>query len=139
MTTNSGNVGPSEFVSQAYDLTDEESRVKFYQKWAADYDHQMLDKLGYTSPATIARMLAEHLPDKKSRILDIGCGTGLTCTLLHQRGYTNLDGIDLSPDMLKVAKNRGIYQGLSVGDLNKPLAFESASYDAAISSGTFTH
>lgn len=134
----SRNKGPSEFVSQAYDLAGE-SHVEFYRKWANDYDHEMLDKLGYTSPATIASLLIEQLPDKSARILDIGCGTGLTSRLLHQLGYANLDGFDLSPEMLRVAANRNIYQSLFRADLNQPLEFESNSYDAAISSGTFTH
>jgi predicted TPR repeat methyltransferase len=134
------NKEPGAFVSQAYGLTDDnKSHVDFYRKWAADYDHEMLDKLGYTSPSTIAGLLIEHLPEKLSRILDIGCGTGLTCTLLHELGYSNLDGVDLSPDMLRVAGYRNIYQSLFTGDLNLPLDIESNIYDAAVSSGTFTH
>jgi len=138
MTAN--NKEPSPFVSQAYGLTGEnQTHVDFYRKWAVDYDHEMLDKLGYTSPGTIASLLIEHLPQTSSHILDIGCGTGLTSTLLHKEGYSNLDGIDLSPDMLQVATNRNIYRSLFTGDLNLPLALESNRYDAAISSGTFTH
>jgi predicted TPR repeat methyltransferase len=133
------NVGPSKFVNQAFDLVDEESHVEFYRKWAADYDHEMLVNLDYTSHSTVASLLIENLPEKTSRILDIGCGTGLTCTLLHEQGYTNLEGIDLSADMLAVAENRNIYQSLFTGDLNLPLDIESNSYDAVLSSGTFTH
>jgi predicted TPR repeat methyltransferase len=131
--------GPSEFVNQAYSLDDDDKMVDFYRNWADDYDHQMLDELGYTSPITIARLLAEYLPDKNARIFDIGCGTGLTCVFLHQQGYRALDGIDLSPDMVRVAENRGIYQDVLLGDVNQPLAVADNSYDAAISSGTFTH
>jgi predicted TPR repeat methyltransferase len=131
--------GPSEFVNQAYSLDDDDKMVDFYRNWADDYDHQMLDELGYTSPITIARLLDEYLPDKNARIFDIGCGTGLTCVFLHQQGYRALDGIDLSPDMVRVAENRGIYQDVLLGDVNQPLAVADNSYDAAISSGTFTH
>jgi predicted TPR repeat methyltransferase len=131
--------GPSEFVNQAYSLDDDDKMVDFYRNWADDYDHQMLDELGYTSPITIARLLDEYLPDKNARIYDIGCGTGLTCVFLHQQGYRALDGIDLSPDMVRVAENRGIYQDVLLGDVNQPLAVADNSYDAAISSGTFTH
>lgn len=131
--------GPSEFVDAAYHLDDEASMVDFYRKWAADYDHQMLDELGYTSPTKIAQQLIRYLPDTQSTVFDIGCGTGLTCVFLAEKGYTNLDGIDLSPDMVRVASERGIYRELLVGDVNQALERNDESYDAVISSGTFTH
>lgn len=129
----------SAFVDEAYHLENELEMVDFYKKWAADYDHQMLDKLGYSSPASIARILGEQLSDQQSSILDIGCGTGLTCRLLAEKGYSNLDGIDFSADMLSVARERGIYRELIQADVNQPLEIESGRYDGAISSGTFTH
>ncbi len=130
--------GPSDFVDAAYNLEDE-GMVEFYRKWAEEYDHEMLDKLGYTSPASIAGILLEQLPDTEAEVLDLGCGTGLTCLLLAEHGYSRLDGIDISKEMLQVARERGIYRDLLAADLNQPLQFESASYDGIISSGTFTH
>ena len=130
---------PSDFVDEAYSIEDEASMVDFYRRWAEDYDRQMLVELQYVSPTEIARLLAEYLTDTGADILDAGCGTGLTCTYLAEAGYTGLDGIDLSPDMVRVAAGRGIYRELLVGDLNQPLAREDASYDGVISSGTFTH
>jgi predicted TPR repeat methyltransferase len=129
---------PSDFVDAAYHLEDE-NMVEFYRKWAEEYDHEMLDKLGYTSPASIAAILIGQLPDTDSKILDLGCGTGLTCRLLAEHGYSQLDGIDISREMLQVARERGIYQDLMAADLNQPLQRDSDSYDGVISSGTFTH
>ncbi|MCP4877874.1 MAG: class I SAM-dependent methyltransferase [Gammaproteobacteria bacterium] len=132
-------ITPSAFVKEAYSLEDEGSMVDFYKKWAADYDHEMLDQLGYSAPTQIARLLSEQVTDTRSQVFDIGCGTGLTCVFLAEKGYANLDGIDLSADMVGVAGERGIYRELLVGDVNLALPLEDASYDAAISSGTFTH
>ena len=131
--------GPNAFVSEAYRLEDDADMIEFYRKWAADYDHQMLDELGYISPTTIARLLREQLPDTEAAVFDIGCGTGLTSVFLAEEGYRNLDGIDISPDMVRVAGLRGIYRELLVGDVNQALERDSASYDGVISSGTFTH
>ncbi|MCP4979744.1 MAG: class I SAM-dependent methyltransferase [Gammaproteobacteria bacterium] len=130
---------PSAFVKEAYSLEDEGSMVDFYKKWAAEYDHEMLDHLGYSAPTQIASLLSEQVTDTQAQVFDIGCGTGLTCVFLAEKGYTNLDGIDLSADMVGVAGERGIYRELLVGDVNLALPLEDASYDAAISSGTFTH
>lgn len=37
------------------------------------------------------------------RVLDLACGTGTLCSLFNKKGY-NVTGVDLSPDMLTVAK-----------------------------------
>ena len=134
----SATKGPSAFVSDAYGLGQDESVVGFYQKWADDYDNQMLE-VDYVAPEFIAQLLCEHVSDKSAEILDVGCGTGLTCRLLADRGYCSLDGIDLSPDMIRVAGGQGIYRDLIVGDVNRTIERDADSYDAVISSGTFTH
>ena len=131
--------GPNELVTEAYNLRDEASMIEFYQKWAEDYDRVMLEELGYESPLKIAQQLRDHLPDSNAEIFDIGCGTGLTCVFLADQGYTRIDGIDISPDMVQVAGKRGIYRELLVGDVNQALERDDASYDGVISSGTFTH
>lgn len=127
------------FVAEAYSLEDKDSMVNFYQKWADDYDRQMVENLNYLSPEIIAQLLIRHLENKNAQILDIGCGTGLTSVLLHEKGYTQIDGLDFSTDMLRVAGERNLYQNLIEADLNLPLMVEHDYYDAAISSGTFTH
>ena len=129
----------TQFVKEAYQLTDKSDMVEFYRDWADDYDHQMLDNLNYLSPELIAKILIDHLEIADPHILDIGCGTGLTSKLLHQQGYHHIDGLDFSAEMLRVAEERKFYRGLIEADLNQPLSIADQSYDAAISSGTFTH
>lgn len=130
--------GPSDFVTEAYSLGDKESILKFYRKWAEDYDRKMSSQ-GYLSPSAIATLLDKHLLRHDIEVLDVGCGTGLTGVEIKQYGVEYLDGIDISGEMISVARSRDIYRRLYVADLNKPLALEDQSYDAAISSGTFTH
>ena len=67
----------AKLLERAYALdSDEESRA-LYRDWAETYDETMLQGLLYQSPPTVARHLAEHLPDRTAALLDIGCGTGL--------------------------------------------------------------
>ena len=127
------------FVDEAYSLEDKDSMAHFYEKWADDYDRQMVDNLNYLSPNLIAQQLIKFLDEKNVRILDVGCGTGLTSVLLHRQGYAQIDGLDFSADMLRVAGERKIYHRLIQADLNLPLEIEDNLYHAAISSGTFTH
>ena len=126
------------FLAEAYNLPDEQSMQQFYARWAEEYDNQMIN-LQYLSPVKIADKLMANLADKDARILDIGCGTGLTVRKLHESGYHNLYGIDLSPDMVRVAGSRGFYQGLCAGDVTEPLPYETGFFHGVISSGTFTH
>jgi len=80
-----------------------------------------------------------HILHTDLEVLDIGCGTGLTGLHVANSGITALDGLDLSGEMIKVARSRDIYRRLIVADLNQPLTLEDNSYDAVVSSGTFTH
>ncbi|MCT0225926.1 bifunctional 2-polyprenyl-6-hydroxyphenol methylase/3-demethylubiquinol 3-O-methyltransferase UbiG [Synechococcus sp. CS-1328] len=44
-------------------------------------------------------------PGSGSRVLDLGCGNGALCDLLHQRGY-RVVGVDPSPSGIAVAQRR---------------------------------
>ena len=129
---------PSEFVAEAYAIQGHEDMVDFYRRWAERYDEEMLSK-GYCSPRAIAELAHQYLVNADAEVLDAGCGTGLTSVVLADHGYGRLDGVDLSESMLGVAGARGIYRSLFTADLTQTLPVESESYDAVISSGTFTH
>ena len=40
------------------------------------------------------------------KVLDVGCGTGVSTRQLHQVGFSELIGIDIDPRMIKVAKKK---------------------------------
>ena len=84
------------------------------------------------------QIFQEYKKDNSARIIDVGCGTGLVGVELKNRGFTNFDGIDISKEMIDIAKQRG-YSKLSVGSLNSSLPFENNVYDAAFCVGVFTH
>ncbi|MGJ8557897.1 MAG: class I SAM-dependent DNA methyltransferase, partial [Sulfitobacter geojensis] len=50
-----------------------------------------------------------------------------------------MDALDISPDMLAVAAEKGLYRDTIVGDLTGRLDIATGTYDAIVSSGTFTH
>ena len=51
--------------------------------------------------------------DKSKKILDMGCGTGRHSIELTSRGY-QVDGVDLSTNMLAKAKEKAASQGLNI-------------------------
>lgn len=52
----------------------------------------------------IFNFLSPRLPDKSVKILDIGCSTGGLLSVFKSNGYSNLLGIDPSPECSKTAK-----------------------------------
>lgn len=54
----------------------------------------------------VASLVALIDPPTDQPLLDLGCGAGRHILSLHQRGFTQLVGIDLSSDLLDVARAR---------------------------------
>ena len=74
----------------------------------------------------------------QGEVLDAGCGTGLTGVALASKGATAIDGIDLSPGMLRAANKTGAYRNLVPANLLQPLQLPSERYDVVTCVGTFT-
>lgn len=73
--------------------------------------------------------------------MDLGCGTGLSGQVLKEKyGYDNLVGLDVSEDMLNIARERNIYKTLisAFVTTEKIEDIQDGEYDAAISSGVIT-
>ena len=111
---------------------------KVYQDWAVQYDKDNDDLLGTVSQPNAVDLLYNHTNDKNIEIVDIGCGTGLVGKFLQNKGYLYYDGLDISEEMLEIAKSRG-YRHLSVGSLQNKLPYENDAYDAVFCVGVFTH
>jgi predicted TPR repeat methyltransferase len=71
--------------------------------------------------------------------LDAGAGTGLVAQAILAGGAETIDAFDLSPEMLDVARAKGLYRTLTEGDLTQTLPFATGTYGAVVSAGTFTH
>lgn len=126
------------FLKGAYELNDVQDAMAFYAEWAEDYDDRMERVLGYVAPRLMADRFAEIAPATQDPILDVGCGTGLTCQYLRAHGFSTVDGVDLNPQMLAKSRDRGVYRNLIEADITTPIDLPSASYQGVISSGTFT-
>jgi ubiquinone/menaquinone biosynthesis C-methylase UbiE len=116
----------------------EDDLMNVYQKWAADYDDDNDNLLGTVSQPMSVQILQEYVKNKELKIIDVGCGTGLVGRELERAGFVNFDGIDISKEMIDIAKRRG-YSNLFIGSLNNKLPFTDGEYDAAFCVGVFTH
>jgi SAM-dependent methyltransferase len=70
-----------------------------------------------------------------TRLLDVGCGSGLTLVLARQRGAVPA-GLDISPGLLQVARDRLPDADLREGDLEF-LPFGDAAFDAVTGVNAF--
>lgn len=115
------------FLGRVYDkATPEESRA-LYDAWAATYDAEIAEN-GYATPARVAEDLAAHVKDKSAPILDFGCGTGLSGLALQLQGFSTIDGMDPSGDMLAGAHDKKAYRTLTRIDPTDPTPIKAGQY-----------
>lgn len=65
-------------------------------------------------------------------ILDIGCGSGLSGECLTDNGHVWV-GVDISPHMLDVAKEREVEGDVILADMGDGMPFKPGTFDGAVS------
>ena len=120
------------------DAKNDNRLMEVYRDWAKKYDYDNDHVLGTVSQPKSVSLLSTRLKDKTAKIIDVGCGTGLVGEKLKAKDFIYFDGLDISKDMLSIAKSRG-YRNLFLGSLNKQLPVLDDAYDAAMCIGVFTH
>ncbi|XP_022205911.1 probable 18S rRNA (guanine-N(7))-methyltransferase isoform X1 [Nilaparvata lugens] len=70
--------------------------------------------------------------DEPCLLLDIGCGSGLSGSVLEDQGHTWV-GVDISAAMLNVAQEREVEGDLMLGDMGQGVPFRPGCFDGAIS------
>ncbi|NEO69451.1 class I SAM-dependent methyltransferase [Moorena sp. SIO3H5] len=123
-------------VHWVYSSKNNQELAERYDVWAKEYEQDLLPE-NYTGPEPAIEVLVKYL-SKEAKILDAGAGTGLVGQLLDQRGYGNLEAMDISAGMLEEARKKNVYTALHQGILGEALAFATDTFDGIISVGTFT-
>jgi SAM-dependent methyltransferase len=100
-----------------------------YAAWQPTYEDVVEDIMDL---AVLERLTAVAWRDVRCAA-DLGCGTGRTAAWLRGRGVTSLDGVDLTPEMVGVARERGLYRRLVLGDV-RATRLPAGDYDLAVCS-----
>ncbi len=113
--------------------------VETFDQFASSFEAQ-LGRLEYEGPRLVAEALrARHgEPDASLEVLDLGCGTGLCGRAVRPFART-LTGIDLSPQMLRLARGSGCYDHLYRAELLAHLADTRHRYDVIVSADTLCY
>ena len=124
-------------LENAYKLSSPEDNSEYYDEFASYYDAEFADALGWQYPAAVVATYRDKAIPTDTPIADIGCGTGLVASALNFP-REQIDGIDISAEMLRIAEEKHLYRTLYEVDLTKPLDLIANDYGAVLSAGTFT-
>ncbi|OGM48640.1 putative williams-beuren syndrome chromosome region [Aspergillus bombycis] len=127
------------YLAGARNSLKKEDCMELYEKWAASYNDDLADaSQNYIAPLLVAQAALASSKDPEATVLDAGCGTGLVAEALAKGSPWTIDGMDLSPAMLKVAEQTGVYRSLFKVDLTQPIDQPDQKYDIVTCCGTFT-
>lgn len=114
----------SDFDSRGYRMVDVRSG---YGEWVATYEQTVQDAMDIDLLDAL-----EHVSwSDVRRAADLGCGTGRTGAWLRRKGALEVDGVDLTPEMLAVARSRSVYDRLVEADLTAT-GLDTGAYDLVI-------
>ncbi len=138
-----------ERIKGAHHLDGDSAKLTdYYDGWAANYDEDSrVEK--YQGPRVLGDLGALcqtaylSMPRPDVRVLDAGCGTGQVGVEFVRRGFSKLDGADLSEQMVDQARLTGAYAELFANvDLggDSPVPPRPVDrYDIVVSCGLFLH
>ncbi len=98
-----------------------------YEAWAPTYDDTVDDAMDLA--------LLDRLDSVDwcgvSRAADLGCGSGRTADWLRRQGQFPIDGVDITPAMLDLARRRGRHDRLVEADV-RATGLPPAAYDLVV-------
>lgn len=124
-------------LEQVYGASSAEELAQAYARWSSEYDRETA-ALGYCLPFMITAWVSRYVPRGKAPLLDAGCGTGLTGPYLRALGYDAIEGLDISDEMLAIARQRNAYAELRQAALGETLPWADGRFSAFLATGVFT-
>ncbi|MBP5534319.1 MAG: methyltransferase [Alphaproteobacteria bacterium] len=114
-------------------------------KQAFDSISAIYDDVNQDTAITFINMLENSLYSICSgrddlRVLDVGCGTGMGAQPLREyTRFGELVGVDISSNLLEIAKSKNIYSKTILSDALADIASEMYPYDILIASETLSY
>jgi predicted TPR repeat methyltransferase len=121
--------GDAEIAHLLVSLRDEQAPARvpdrcirqLYARFSSFYDESMRGDLEYRAPEAVDEAIGRALGDRRDlRVVDLGCGTGLSGVRLRTRAAW-LAGVDLSADMIERARARQVYDSLEPREVTECL------------------
>ena len=87
-----------------------------FDQHAEAFEDIIVEQLGYAVPAMVRQRLQALELGPFKRMLDLGCGTGLTGGTLRDM-VDDITGIDISENMVELAHEKDLYETLYVAEV----------------------
>lgn len=110
---------------------------EIYREFSKTYEKEVKHDMNYTAYIRVPGLVMKHLHTKTPRILDLGCGTGLSSLLFFKNGY-EVTGIDGTRAMIARARKLP-YKRLLCQNLEKNLRVRDKSFDAVVMVGVMEY
>ncbi len=98
-----------------------------YRDWLPSYEDTVEDVMDLALLDRITSIRWETA----NRVADLGCGTGRTAAWLLRKGITRIDGVDITPEMLEVARGRALHERLVEADV-RSTGLPGGAYDVVV-------
>lgn len=115
--------------------------AKTFDDYAETFDSHLVSQLNYQAPQRLVDAIIEtgQAPEGKWRVLDLGCGTGLSGAAIAPHA-SELVGIDLSQKMLDKARAKNLYQSLICADILPTMqSTPASSFDVILATDVFVY
>ncbi len=87
-----------------------------FDQHAEAFEDILVEQLGYAVPMMVRQRLQTLELGPFKRMLDLGCGTGLTGEALRDMA-DDITGIDISENMVEIAHEKDVYETLYVAEV----------------------
>ena len=87
-----------------------------FDQHAESFEDILVEQLGYAVPVLVRQRLQDLKLGPFKRMLDLGCGTGLTGGALRDM-VDDITGIDISENMVEIAHEKDLYETLYVAEV----------------------
>ncbi len=112
----------------------EDYRKRFYEKYVQTLirhtsKHDLEDEYNFRKKIYELNYKSILPEDKNANILELGCGPGYFLKYLNELGYKNIQGVDISPEQLELAKKLGVSSYIVQADIFDYLKSTKQKFD----------
>ncbi|RXJ68884.1 hypothetical protein CRV08_05450 [Halarcobacter ebronensis] len=109
-----------------------------FDRYAGHFEEHLVSSLKYQVPFIIKEKLELLNLSNESKVLDLGCGTGLLGkTIIKQ--FSNIVGVDISTNMIEETRKKDIYSKLYIKDISDFLSQNTEKFDLIIAADVFIY